>query len=102
MLAKTQDEEQIIARVAALDIGKTELVCCARVPDEDRPGRRLQVINGHPSASGEGAWPGRYGPPWSGRRSPSRGYPTPTPWRPTRLVPRASKMGRSPSRVVGL
>jgi hypothetical protein len=27
MLAQTQDEEQIIARVAALDIGKAELVC---------------------------------------------------------------------------
>ena len=44
MLAKTQDEEQIIARVAALDIGKAELVCCVRVPDEDRPGRRLQEV----------------------------------------------------------
>ena len=42
MLAETQDEDQIIARVAALDIGKAELVCCLRVPDEDRPGRRLQ------------------------------------------------------------
>jgi transposase len=44
MLAKTQDKEQIIARVAALDIGKAELVCCVRVPDEDRPGRRLQEV----------------------------------------------------------
>jgi len=44
MLAKTQDEEQIIARVAACDIGKAELVCCVRVPDEDRPGRRLQEV----------------------------------------------------------
>src|SRR6185437_1501757 len=44
MLAQTQDEEQIIARVAALDIGKAELVCCVRVPDEDRPGRRLQEV----------------------------------------------------------
>ena len=44
MLAKTQDEEQIIARVAALDIGKAELVCCVRVPDEDRRGRRLQEV----------------------------------------------------------
>jgi hypothetical protein len=40
MLTQTQDEEQIIARVAACDIGKAELVCCVRVPDEDRPGRR--------------------------------------------------------------
>jgi transposase len=44
MLAETQDEEQIIARVAALDIGKAELVCCVRVPDEDRPRRRLQEV----------------------------------------------------------
>ena len=44
MLAQTQDEEQVIARVAALDIGNAELVCCVRVPDEDRPGRRLQEV----------------------------------------------------------
>jgi len=34
--------EEIIERVAALDIGKAELTCCVRVPHEDRPGRRLQ------------------------------------------------------------
>ena len=44
MLTETQDSEEIIARVAALDIGKAELVCCVRVPDEDRPGRRLQEV----------------------------------------------------------
>jgi Transposase len=44
MLTQTQDSEEIIARVAALDIGKAELVCCVRVPDEDRPGRRLQEV----------------------------------------------------------
>ncbi len=44
MLAKTQDNEEIIARVAALDIGKAELVCCVRVPDEGRRGRRLQEV----------------------------------------------------------
>jgi transposase len=44
MLTETQDNEEIIARVAALDIGKAELVCCVRVPDEDRPGRRLQEV----------------------------------------------------------
>jgi hypothetical protein len=38
VLAKTQDNEEIIARVAALDIGKAELVCCVRVPDEDHRG----------------------------------------------------------------
>ena len=44
MLTGTQDNEKIIERVAALDIGKAELVCCVRVPDEDRPGRRLQEV----------------------------------------------------------
>ena len=44
MLTETQDNEEIIARVAALDIGKAELVCCVRVPDEDHPGRRLQEV----------------------------------------------------------
>ena len=32
MFAESVDEEQIIERVAALDIGKAELVCCVRVP----------------------------------------------------------------------
>jgi len=44
MLAKTQDNEEIIERVAALDIGKAELMCCVRVPDEDHAGRRLQEV----------------------------------------------------------
>jgi len=44
MLAKTQDNQEIIERVAALDIGKAELVCCARVPDEDHRGGRLQEV----------------------------------------------------------
>lgn len=44
MLEQAQDKDAIIARVAGLDIGKAELVCCVRVPDEDRPGRRLQEV----------------------------------------------------------
>ena len=36
--------EEIIERVAALDTGKAELVCCVRVPDEGRAGRRLQEV----------------------------------------------------------
>jgi len=47
VLAKTQDNEEIIERVAALDIGKAELMCCVRVPDEDRPGRRLQEVESY-------------------------------------------------------
>ena len=37
-----QDEQEIIARVAALDIGKAEVVCCARVPGPG--GRRMQEV----------------------------------------------------------
>src|SRR5215471_1928578 len=44
MLARTQDNEEIIERVAALDIGQAELVCCVRIPDEDHPGKRLQEV----------------------------------------------------------
>jgi len=44
VLQETTDREEIIERVAALDIGKAELVCCVRVPHEDKPGRRLQEV----------------------------------------------------------
>ena len=47
MLQETQDREEIIQRVAALDIGKAELVCCVRVPDEGRAGRRLQEVEAY-------------------------------------------------------
>jgi len=40
VLTETHDREETIERVAALDIGKAELMCCVRVPDEDRPFRR--------------------------------------------------------------
>jgi transposase len=39
----TEDIE-IVARVAALDIGMATLMACVRVPDEDKPGRRLQEV----------------------------------------------------------
>jgi transposase len=44
VLEEDQQVEEIIARVAALDVGKAELVCCVRVPHEGRPGRRLQEV----------------------------------------------------------
>ena len=40
----SEDTEEIIERVAALDIGKAELVACVRVPNPDKPGRRAQEI----------------------------------------------------------
>ena len=47
MLTESHDEEQIIARVAALDIGKAELVCCVRVPAAAGGRKRLQEISTH-------------------------------------------------------
>ncbi len=44
MLEEDPQVEEIIARVAALDIGKAEVVCCVRVPHEGKPGRRLQEV----------------------------------------------------------
>ena len=49
MLITTQDNEEIIERVAALDIGKAELMCCVRVPDEEHLGRRLQEVQAYPA-----------------------------------------------------
>jgi len=44
VLHDSEDSEEIIERVAALDFGKAELVACVRVPNPDRPGRRSQEI----------------------------------------------------------
>jgi transposase len=44
VLEVTQDDQEIIARVAALDIGKAELVCCARLPDPKGGPRRVQEV----------------------------------------------------------
>jgi transposase len=49
VLQETHEREEIIERVAALDIGKAELTCCARVPDLARPGRRLQEVTTWPT-----------------------------------------------------
>ena len=66
MLEQTQDEQEIIARVAALDIGKAELVCCVRVPDPKGGSRRVQEVTTYsgddPLTAGDGrpvAGPGR-------------------------------------------
>jgi transposase len=44
VLEETHDNDQIIQRVAALDVGKAELTCCVRVPGQGRSGRRLQEV----------------------------------------------------------
>jgi transposase len=52
VLQEMAETEEIIERVAALDIGKAELVCCVRVPHEGRPGRRLQELRAYSTMTG--------------------------------------------------
>jgi transposase len=40
----TEETAELVARVAALDIGKATLTACVRVPHETRPGRRWQEV----------------------------------------------------------
>jgi transposase len=47
VLESSQDNEEIIERIAALDIGKAELVCCARIPGQGPGGRRRQEVSTH-------------------------------------------------------
>ena len=47
MFAESRDDEQIIERVAALDIGKAELVCCVRLPQLEGGKGRLQEVSTH-------------------------------------------------------
>src|SRR3977135_806074 len=52
MLEPAKDTEAIVERVAALDIGKAELMCCVRVPDEGVPGKRLQEVRPYSTMTG--------------------------------------------------
>src|SRR5215217_367661 len=47
MLEATQETEEIIQRVAALDVGKAELTCCVRVPGQGSSGRRAQEVRSY-------------------------------------------------------
>ena len=51
MFAESSDDEQIIERVAALDIGKAEIVCCVRLPGADGQ-RRVQEVSTHSTMVG--------------------------------------------------
>ena len=52
MFAESQDDEQIIERVAALDIGKAEVVCCVRLPAPAGKARRVQEVSTHTTMVG--------------------------------------------------
>jgi len=47
----TDEPIELVERVAALDLGKTTLMACLRVPHEDRPGRRRQEIREYSTVS---------------------------------------------------
>jgi transposase len=47
VLEETQETEEIIQRVAALDVGKAELICCVRILGQDGSGRRLQEVTAY-------------------------------------------------------
>jgi len=52
VFAESQDDEQIIERVAALDIGKAEIVCCVRLPASGGGKRRVQEVTTHTTMVG--------------------------------------------------
>jgi transposase len=39
-----EEAAELVARVAALDVGKASLTACVRVPHDDKPGRRRQEV----------------------------------------------------------
>jgi transposase len=51
VFAESSDDEQIVERVAALDIGKAEIVCSVRLPGADDQ-RRVQEVSTHSTMVG--------------------------------------------------
>ncbi len=47
MLQPASDDGVIIERVAAVDVGKAEVVCCVRVPTPGRVGQRSQEVRSY-------------------------------------------------------
>ena len=47
VLEDTGDDGQVVEQIAALDIGKAEVVCCVRVPSPAGAGRRAQEVSTH-------------------------------------------------------
>jgi transposase len=47
VFVESGDDEEIIERVAALDVGKAEIVCCVRLPAVAGSKRRVQEVSTH-------------------------------------------------------
>ena len=45
-MEEVDEQELLVERVAALDLGKAALEACVRVPHPSRPGRRMQEVRG--------------------------------------------------------
>src|SRR4029453_15762856 len=52
VMEETHDRDQIIQRGAALDVGKAELTCCARVPSPGKRGKRAQEVRTYQTMTG--------------------------------------------------
>jgi transposase len=48
-MQESNDGVELVERVAALDIGKADLVACVRVPHDSKPGRRVQEVRTFPT-----------------------------------------------------
>jgi transposase len=52
VLHEAEDRDEIVERIAALDIGKAELVCCVRLPSDTTPARRMQEVRAYSTMTG--------------------------------------------------
>jgi transposase len=52
VFVESEDDEQIIERVAALDVGKAEVVCCIRLPGAAGGKSRVQEVSTHSTMVG--------------------------------------------------
>jgi hypothetical protein len=51
-IEETEQAEELVARVAAIDIAKASGMVCVRVPHEDKPGKRVQRVFNTVATSG--------------------------------------------------
>jgi transposase len=52
-MEEVDEVELHVQRIAALDLGKAQLVACMRVPHASKPGRRMQEVREYPTATAE-------------------------------------------------
>jgi transposase len=52
-MEEVDEVELHVQRIAALDLGKAQLVACVRVPHPSKPGRRMQEVREYPTTTAE-------------------------------------------------